>query len=279
MNESENNIEIVKTLTDFAVTSRKEGILGFYILVEPEEVKIFDEPENSFCLALIKAMLDGNDLEQLEKIADKLIARQAEVPLSFQIIKKGILLITEGAAPQKVAEELLCLAGDDAFKKYAPCIKEWVENGHKFIEGLYEKQKQKELALITGEVQQRILQADKILLQKEKELSAALNAIRKAGNKNTLSAFINLNDENGEMDFFLTSVQLPSQAEFLEKNDADQIRTPDGILEVTNSTKQLFEVSKCRSEKKDLNYFMNLTENLSQLEKRISFKIENTALL
>ena len=95
-----------------------------------EEEKFFEEPENAFFVALVKAMLEGYDSLQLEELSDKLILESAEsadakqkegmVPLSFRIIKRGILLIQQDEEPEKIAGNLLLLVGEDALKEYEP---------------------------------------------------------------------------------------------------------------------------------------------------------------
>lgn len=179
----------------------------------------------------------------------------------------------DGEDPEKAAVSLLNLIGEDALKKFEPCIEQWKTDNKNHLKTLRENQAQKEAAQITAEVRERILQIDKILIKKEKEFAAALKSAQNDSNKKNAGGFINLNDEYGET--FLAFAEFPANYAFLGKRN-DKIRTPEGMLSVCCSTMRLFNRAKFLSDKKDLNCLMSISENLTEFENRITFEINTS---
>lgn len=288
MNESEKNIEIVRTFFYFAEKIRMEGVILIEEMLELEDESFFEEPENTIFVALAKKVLDGYASDEINKFYDELIEKKCVVsetggaenacsktiPLSFRLIKKGIQLISNGEAPENVPVILLKLIGEDSLKKYEPCIEQWKTDNKNRLKTLRENQAQKEAAQITAEVRERILQIDKILIKKEKEFAAALKSAQNDSNKKNAGGFINLNDEYGGI--FLASAEFPANYVFLGKRN-DKIRTPgEGMLSVCHSTMRLFDRAKFLSDKKDLNCLMSISENLTEFENRIIFEINTS---
>ena len=129
-------VEIIRVIFEIGVICRREGVLAVEDFLELKEDKLFFEPENSFAVTLVKAMINMQSTSRIESLAGELLSEQGlsfdandASCLSYRIIKEGIVSVQTGDELDTTAERMLRLVSEDTWEKYEPCLDEWKKVG------------------------------------------------------------------------------------------------------------------------------------------------------
>ena len=140
-------VEIIRVIFEIGVICRREGVLAVEDFLELKGEKLFFEPENSFAVALVKAMINMQSSSRIESLAEELLLEQGlsfdtndASCLPYRIIKEGVVSVQTGEELDTTAERMLCLVSEGIWKKYEPCLDEWKKVGAARLKMLREEQ-------------------------------------------------------------------------------------------------------------------------------------------